>query len=214
MKLEGIIFDIDGTLTSTNELIFATFNHVAEKYLNRKYSKEEIISLFGPTEDYILKNWMGDNYADARKDYYNFYSSNHEEMAGIFPGLKELIQSIKSKQVPLAIYTGKGRDSTEITLEKIGVKDYFDLIISGDDVKIHKPSPEGIERFVEMFNLNKENVLMIGDAPADVQASRSAGVKCASVLWDSYARDEVAKMGADYIFETVEELKKFMEERL
>ncbi len=211
MKISGIIFDIDGTLTSTNELIFATFNHVAEKYLNRKYTNEEIIELFGPTEDYILKNWMGDNYEAARKDYYEFYMNNHEAMADIYPGLKDLIQFIKSKKLPLAIYTGKGRISSEITLEKIGVKEYFDLIISGDDVKIHKPSPEGIERFVVMFGLNKEEVLMIGDAPADVHAARSAGVKCASVLWDSYARDVVEKLGADFMFDSVDELRKFIE---
>jgi len=52
-KFEGIIFDIDGTLTSTNELIFASFNHVATKYLNKKLTNEEIISLFGPPEDTI-----------------------------------------------------------------------------------------------------------------------------------------------------------------
>jgi len=56
-KFEGIIFDIDGTLTSTNELIFASFNHVASKYLNKKLTNEEIISLFGPPEDTILKGW-------------------------------------------------------------------------------------------------------------------------------------------------------------
>ena len=61
-KFDGIIFDIDGTLTSTNDLIFATFNYVAEKYLKRSYSPKEITALFGPTEEVILEEMMRDDF--------------------------------------------------------------------------------------------------------------------------------------------------------
>ena len=209
-KFEGFIFDIDGTITSTNELIFATFNFVAEKYLNKKFSNEEIIALFGPTEDYILKEMMKDKYEEAKLDYYHFYDSKHEEMADIFPGIDDLLKLIKDKNYPIGIYTGKGRKSSEITLRKLGIFDYFDLIMTGDDVKEHKPSPEGINKFIEKFSLERNKVLMIGDAPADVIASKEAGVKCASVLWESYAKDEVVKMDSDYKFDTVDDLYNFI----
>ena len=213
-NFEGIIFDIDGTLTSTNELIFATFRHVTEKYLNKRVTDEEIISLFGPTEEAILKEWMNDDYEDARKDYLAFYEAKHHLMADVYPRIIEALKFIKSKKIPLSIYTGKGRDSSIITLQKIGVFDLFDMIVTGDDVADHKPSPEGIDRFVEKFKLNREKVLMIGDAPADILAARSAGVKIASVVWDSYAKEKVLEMKSDYVFETVDELMKFLEENL
>lgn len=211
---EGIIFDIDGTLTSTNELIFATFRHVVEKHLNKKVTDQEIIALFGPTEDVILKEWINENYQEARKDYYHFYETQHHLMADVYPGIIEALKFIKSKKIPLSIYTGKGRDSSVITLQKIGVFDLFDLIVTGDDVADHKPSPEGIDQFVEKFKLNREKVLMIGDAPADILAARSAGVKIASVVWDSYAKEKVLEMKSDYVFETVDELMKFLKENL
>ncbi len=215
MKIfEGIIFDIDGTLTSTNELIFATFKHVTEKYLNKIVTNEEIISLFGPTEDVILKEWMKEDYEDARKDYLAFYEAKHHVMADVYPGIKEALLYIKSKNIPLSIYTGKGRGSTDITLKKIGVYDIFDLIVTGDDIEDHKPSPEGIDLFVQKFNLNRDKVLMIGDAPADVIAARNAGVKIASVVWDSYAKEKILEMNSDYLFETVDELMKFLKENL
>jgi HAD superfamily hydrolase (TIGR01509 family) len=213
MKLyDAFIFDIDGTLTSTNELIFATFNHVTEKYLNKSYSPNEIISFFGPTEDVILKNWMGNRYDDARRDYYKFYADNHDAMAHIFPGILDIVGMIKKEGLPLAIFTGKGRKSSEITLSKIGLLDYFDMIISGDDVVNHKPDPEGINKFLSGFKLNPDRVLMIGDAPADVIAARHAGIKCASVLWDSYAKEEVLKLKSDYVFHSIEELREFLDE--
>ena len=208
-KFAGIIFDIDGTLTSTNELIFATFNHIAEKYLNKHFTDQEITKMFGPTEDVILKQWCPDNYEEARKDYYDFYEKNHS-MADLYPGIIEILDILKKKNILLSIYTGKGRDASIITLKKLKIYDYFDLIITGDEVKEHKPSPEGITLFLEEFNLPKVKVLMVGDAPSDIRASRTAGVKIASVIWDSYSKDEVLKLNPDYLFNSVAELKEFL----
>jgi len=212
-KYDGVIFDIDGTLTSTNELIFSTFNHITQKYLNKTMTDEEIIALFGPTEDKIIEDLFGERAEEVKKEYYSFYTNNHA-MADIYPGIKELLKFIKEKKVLLSIYTGKGREASVITLKKLKIYDYFDLIITGSDVKVHKPSPEGIEIFLEKYSLDKQRVLMVGDAPADIKAARAAGVEIASVLWDSYAHDKVLKMKSDYLFRTVEELKKFFEEVL
>ena len=208
-QFKGIIFDVDGTLTSTNDLIFASFNFITEKYLGKSYSPKEIVSWFGPTEDVILKDFCGENYEKAREEYYRFYSDNHY-MADIYPGMKEILDGLKSQGVLLSIYTGKGREAAAITLRKLGIYDYFDLIITGDEVKEHKPSPEGIEVFLEKFNLEKNDVLMIGDSPSDIKAAAAAGVKVASVLWDSLAKDHVLKMKSDYVFNTVAELKEFL----
>lgn len=211
---DGIIFDVDGTLAETHELIFASFNHVAEKYLSKRLTNEEIVALFGPTEDVILKEWMKNDYESARKDYFDFYESKHAEMAEIFPGLIEAIRYIKEKKIPLGIFTGKGRDSATITLKSIGLYDQFDLILSGDDVEEHKPSPEGINRFIEKFNLRPDRVLMVGDAIHDVMASESAGVKCALVLWDEYSRNRCKECKTDYRFYSVEEFVDFIKHSL
>lgn len=209
-NFDGFVFDVDGTLVSSNELIFATFNHIAEKHLSRSYSNSEIIGFFGPPEDVILKDLLKDKYDSARDDYYNYYRENHKQMADIFPGMIEILNAIKRENIPLAIYTGKGRRSAIITLEAIGILDYFDLIVSGDDVKEHKPSPEGIEIFINKFGLKRERVLMIGDAPADIIAARSAGVKSAAVLWDCYAPDSVKALNGDYYVNSVAELKELI----
>ena len=215
MKLfDGIIFDVDGTLAETHELIFASFNHVAEKYLNKHLTNEEIVALFGPTEDVILKEWMKDDYESARKDYYDFYESNHPKMAEIFPGLREAVNYIKEQKIPLGIFTGKGRDSANITLKSIGLFDQFDMILSGDDVEEHKPSPEGINNLLGSYNLRPERVLMIGDAIHDVMASESAGVKCALVLWDDYSRNRCKECRPDYRFYSVEEFITFIKQSL
>lgn len=208
-RFQGIIFDIDGTLTSTNQLIFDTFNHVAKKYLNKTYTDKEIIAMFGPPEDVILKQLFSENLDASTEDYYDYYKRHHS-IAVVYPGIKELIQDIKKHSSLLAIYTGKGRRSSMITLQEIGVVEYFDMIVTGDDVDEHKPSPEGILKFVDKFNLPKDKVLMIGDAVSDVKAARKAGVDYASVLWDSYGAEQVKQINSEKIFHSVEELRAYI----
>jgi len=208
-RFTGIIFDVDGTLTFTNQLIFDSFNHITNKYLNKTFSDDEIIQLFGPTEDVILKQLCKNEYDNARRDYYKYYKDNHS-IAQLYNGIKDLIVDIHSIGIKLSIFTGKGRTSALITLDETDLTKYFDLIISGDDVKKHKPDPEGIIRFIQMYNLKPQNVLMIGDAPSDIIAANNAGVEIASVVWDSYAEDEVKKLNSKNVFHSVDELRNFI----
>ena len=209
---DGFIFDIDGTLTSTNQLIYDSFNFIANKYLNRIFTDEEIHSLFGPTEDVILKKWCGENFEEVKEEYYNFYSDNHH-IAYAHDGMIEILDYLKGEGYPLGIFTGKGRRAALITLQKINAEKYFDLIVTGDDVENHKPHAEGILKFIDQFNLKTDKVLMIGDSVGDVKASKDAGVKIASVLWDSHNEEKVKSMNSDYYFNSVKELKKFLTNR-
>ena len=206
---DGFIFDVDGTLTSTNQLIFDSFNFIAKKYLNKTFSDEEIVAMFGPTEDVILKQWCGDKFEEAKVWYYKYYSENHWK-AKLYPGIKEILDYLKNKKFPLGIFTGKGREATMITLKKLKVDHYFNPIVTGDDVANHKPSAEGILKFVNHFKLKNERVLMIGDSVSDVKASKEAGIKVASALWDSYAHEKVKTLQSDYYFYSVKELKEFL----
>lgn len=208
-RFKAVIFDIDGTLTFTNQLIFDSFNHIAEKYLNKRFSNEEIIALFGPTEDVILKQMFPDKFEEVRKDYYEYYHRNHE-IAQLYDGIKELLIDLKKAGMILGIFTGKGRTSSLITLNFLGIRDLFDMIVTGDDVVNHKPSPEGIIKFIRTFNFKAEEVLMIGDAPSDIKAAREAGVHIASVVWDSYSADKVRELNKENIFDTVDQLRKYI----
>ncbi len=205
----GIIFDVDGTLTFTNQLIFDSFNHITEKYLGKSFSNDEIIALFGPTEDVILKQMCNEEYENARKDYYEYYKKNHH-IATLYEGIKDLITDINRAGILLSIFTGKGRTSALITLDEYGLTDYFDMIVSGDDVENHKPSPEGIIKFLQKHCLKPKDVLMIGDSPSDIFAARECGVEIASVVWDSYAEDEVRKLNSKNVFCSVDELHNYI----
>ncbi len=208
-NFDCVIFDVDGTLVSSLKLILDSMNHIARKYLNKTFSDKEILDLFGPTEEAIIKKLYNERFEEAEKDYFNFYSDNHSEV-DIFNGMKEIIQELKDRNVKLAVFTGKGKRSTEITLEKSGYNNLFEILITGDDVKECKPSGEGIIKILDYFDVSKDKTLMIGDSSHDVIAAQDAGVKIASVLWDSFSLEEIIKLKPDYLFKNLDELKIFL----
>jgi len=207
---KGIIFDIDGTLTSTNELIYASFNHILQKYEGITYSDEQIIALFGPTEEQILVRWYPDKAKEVVEEYFDFYKNELPEMASAYDGIHNLLEIISKKNIPLGIFTGKGRRAAELTLEGLGLRDYFTYFASGDDVENHKPAADGIVNYLKTYNFQPHEVLMIGDAPADIKAARSAGTPVASVVWDSYAKDEVLKLNSELVFYSVAGLQEYL----
>jgi len=210
-RVSCIIFDLDGTLTQTNELIFATFNHVAEKYIGKVFTPEEITGMFGPPEQVAIERLVGKERIDAAlDDFYSFYESRHPQMARMYDGVSNVLKFCRQQGLILAVFTGKGKQSTLISLDMFGIQKYFDIIITGNDVENHKPSGDGIKRVMKQFDLQPEQVLMVGDAVADVKAAQEAGVKIAAVLWDSYGKGQVMQMNVDYLFHSVGEFHRWL----
>ncbi|MGA9117707.1 MAG: HAD-IA family hydrolase [Bacteroidota bacterium] len=198
---------MDGTLTRTNELIFASFNHVAGKYLGRTLPPHEIVSLFGPPEEGGLRRLLGrTEVGDAMEDLCAFYRREHGALAGLHPFIRESLEFLTGRGVRLAVFTGKGRRTASITLEELGIRGYFPLVVSGDDVSRHKPHHEGIQRVLAAFGCGPRETLMVGDSTGDVRAARSAGLRVGAALWDSLQQEEMLASGADYYFHTGEEM--------
>ena len=210
-SLKCVIFDMDGTLTQTHRLIFDAFNYIAMKYQGKKYLEAEITAMFGPPEEgALLRVVPPENIDRVLKEYLEFYDTHHNELAQLYPGIPEVLQFLKSRGIHLAVFTGKGIHTTSITLKKFDLEQYFDMVVTGNDVVNHKPSSEGIRKIMDHFGLQPDEVLMVGDAVGDIKAAHEAGVKVAAVLWYSFAKETILKMKTDYVFHDVAELMEWL----
>ena len=206
-RLACVIFDIDGTLARSNDLIFASFNHVAGKYLGKELARSEIIALFGPPEEGGLKKILDHREVDeAMEDLCTFYEQQHEGAVSLHPGMLEVLTFLAGRQVPLAVFTGKGRRTATFTLDRLGILPYFDVVVSGSDVQRHKPDPEGISLIIDRYGTPAEQTLMVGDSLSDIKAAQAAGVPIASVLWDCLDRQSVVDANPDFRFDHPQEL--------
>lgn len=206
-----IIFDLDGTISQTNELIFASFNYIAQKYVGKVFTPQEIAAMFGPPEEVAVEKLVGRQRVDeAMDDLLKFYDGHHPAMAEVHEGIREVLEFLKKKGIVLALFTGKGKHTALITLRHLGLTNYFDMIVTGHDVKEHKPSAEGIQKIIKTFGLDANCVLMVGDSIADVKAAHEAGVKIAAVLWDSLSKEQMLEMETDWVFHSVDEFSKWI----
>jgi HAD superfamily hydrolase (TIGR01549 family) len=210
--VDGVLFDIDGTLTRTNDLIFATFNYITARHCGRTYEPRDIVALFGPPEEGAIAKIVGTERLDQVMDELcAYYREHHHSMAALHEGMDGVLAYLKSRGIPLGVFTGKGRRTAMITLEALGIAQSFAMIVSGNDVVRHKPDPEGIRKFLDAFGLEPHRVLMVGDTLGDVTASRAAGVTPVAVLWDSYDSERVLQASPDYVFHAVGDFRAWLE---
>jgi HAD superfamily hydrolase (TIGR01509 family) len=186
-RLSCAIFDVDGTLTSTNALIFAAFNHLLRKHLGYEMPPEKIVSFFGPPEEGVVEKVFGAAHAaDIMDEYLVYYREHHASLAHLHEGMDDALRLLKEHGAKLAVFTGKGRRTASATLEACGIAHYFDMVVTGTDVSRYKPDPDGIFRILSALNVPAGETVMVGDSMVDLRASRAAGVTMAAVLWDSY----------------------------
>jgi pyrophosphatase PpaX len=210
-RISCIIFDLDGTLSQTNELIYATFNHVSKKYIDKVFTPQEIVAMFGPPEEVAIENLVGkDNVDDAMDEFCEYYGEHHPRLAAAYEGVPDLLQFLKERGILLALFTGKGKRTALITLKELRITQFFDLIVTGNDVVNHKPSADGIRKVLKTFHLQPDEVLMVGDSVSDIKAAHEAGVPVAAVLWDSYGKEKVMEMNADVQFHNVQEFSSWI----
>ena len=202
---------MDGTLTQTNQLIYDSFNYVAQKYAGRTYTIPEITAMFGPPEEEALLAIVRSEQINiVMEDYLSFYRTHHSLLARIYPGIENILCSIKKRGTMLALFTGKGTHTATITLQEFCIEKYFDYVVTGNDVIKHKPSSEGLCKIMEHFALQPDELLMVGDAVSDVKAAHEAGVKIAAVVWDSYAKEKVLQMKTDFVFNDTKEFQAWL----
>jgi pyrophosphatase PpaX len=203
-RLSCVIFDVDGTLTSTNELIFAAFNHLTRTHLGYESSPRDIVKLFGPPEEGAIEKVFGPSRTPAMMDELcTFYRDHHASLARLHEGMEDALRILNDHGIRMAVFTGKGRRTAAITLGVLGIAHYFDKVVTGNDVSRYKPDAEGIRQILSAFGVTAGETVMVGDSMADVRASRDAGVVMAAVLWDSYDRERVLDARTELVFHTV-----------
>ena len=182
MRLDGMIFDLDGTLTDTFRVCFIAFREALQPFTGRSFTDEEIMARFGPSEEGMLRRWVPDRWEECLRLYLTAYEREHRRIARTFPGIETALGLLRERGMPLAVVTGKGPPSAAISLAQLGLAPYFDCIETG--------SPEGgvktrcIERVLTRWGIAPGRVAYLGDVASDIEASRAVGVIPLAAAWE------------------------------
>jgi len=213
-KVKAVIFDLDGTLGNTVPLCVEAFRRSIEPLIDRAISDEEIIATFGPSEEGTIMQLAPNNYEKGISDYLHYYELLHNMCPKPFDGIVDLLNSLKESQIRLAMVTGKGEHSTNITLKKFELTGFFERIETGHQLGPRKA--EGIEAVADLFcNIDKREIVYVGDAPGDILSCRKAGVPVVSVTWaNTVAPAELIQLMPDQLFHTVSDFSSWISSKI
>lgn len=204
-----VIFDLDGTLADTHQLIFDSFNFVMKKYKSVELTPQEIMSYFGPPEDVCIRNMMGtDHFEDAWHDYLDYYEKHLDETT-VFSGISELLNNLKASKILLGIFTGKGKETTESTLKFHGILNLFDIVVTGSGVRNHKPHPEGVELALRKLKVRPQNAIVVGDSIADYKAATSSSTQFIAAMYDTLPKNHFENFDCERV-RSVQELSDLL----
>ena len=191
MKKPGIIFDCDGTLVNSLANAMISFNYALDKVGEAPRPPEVIKKYFGASADRILLNVLGDE-AKAMKAF-EFYLDRQSELAlttELHDGIRELLDLLEEKDIPIAIVTGRHERDLDLVLKPHRLADYFITLVADNHLPHSKPAPDGILLAAERMGLEPAQTFYVGDSIVDVQAAHAAGSVSVAALWDSLAKPE------------------------
>ena len=179
-----ILFDFDGTLVNTNDVILASWQHTYRHYLGHEMPVDHITSCFGEPLLLTMKRaYPGVNPQESADVYRQFQLENADKLVTIFPGIKELLADLKAAGYVLGIVTSRTRESALRYMDMFGITSYFSDLVTCDDTTVHKPNPEPILLAMSKLGASAEESIMIGDSPFDIKCANNAGVDSVMVNW-------------------------------
>lgn len=208
-RISNVLFDLDGTVLDTNELIIASFLHALKGNVPADFNREHIIPSMGMPLATQIQQFAGrEQVEDLVAAYREINLKLHDDYVKIFPGVAETFAKLQAAGIKIGIVTTKIRLTTERGLRFVGLYDYVTAgaIITMDDIVHPKPHPEPVQLALRALNATPESALMVGDSTVDILAAEAAGVASVGVAWSLKGEAALRKSGARHIIHDMREL--------
>ncbi len=224
-KYKGIIFDMDGVIFNISEAIEKAVDDSVEKYemnVNTDEIMEELAHLIEEIQNYPIPKILLNSYDLLQVRFleglsyfkklriaiflFNQFNKYKDAESSIYTGIDELISKIYDKKLKLAILTNNKSQYAEEVLEKFNLNKFFSTIIGFNEVSEVKPSPEGIIKILDKWNIKPSEAIFIGDMTTDIEAGKSANVKMICVASGLAKKETLQEHNPDILVDNTEEL--------
>lgn len=184
-KYETYLFDADGTLFDTADLVCHCFQYVAQKYCSTSLTRDAILSGYGlPLKGQLLRQLGDDLDIDVvLNDFIDYQMHILEDNVQPFPGVVATLETLRKNGKKLAIVTSRKRYSTGRILEITDTAKYFDAIVNPEDTTLHKPDAAPVLLALSRLDAGKSNAVFAGDAQYDISSGNAAGIDTVFVNW-------------------------------
>jgi len=205
--LSAVLFDFDGTLVDTTEMIHQGMRHAASTVLGRDdIPRETLLANVGqplPRQMEIIDYEKSELLLEA---YRQHHEENHDALIREFPGVEVSLSRLRSAGIKVAVVTSKRQISVDMALKNFpDLRNVVDRFVTMEDTTEHKPHPEPLLRGLELLGgVPKGEAAYVGDSPFDVEAARAAGLTSVAVSWGAFSEDTLREAEPDYLVEDID----------
>lgn len=206
----AVVFDLDGTIVDSVELIIVSFQHAIRGVLGREASREESIANVGRPLMEQMVMLSPEHAAELVAVYREFNHREHDRMLTLYDGIPNLLHTLQVGGVKLGLVTSKSRYTTQMAFDLTGIESYFDAAICADESPRNKPSPDPILLCLERLGVPPAEAAYVGDSPSDIQAALAAEVHAIGVTWGVFSEEALVAEKPDTLVHTILELAKVL----
>jgi pyrophosphatase PpaX len=195
---DPVVFDLDGTVVDTVELIVESFRYATSTVLGEVLPDEFILAGVGRPLRAQMERLSTEHARELYDVYREYNHRRHDELIRGYDGIEEVLDALKAAGRRTGIVTSKSRDTTGMAFRAVGLEERFDVVVTATDTSEHKPSPVPLQLCLQRLGATAAGSIYVGDSPFDVQAGAAAGMTTAAVAWGVFGRDALLAAGPDF----------------
>jgi pyrophosphatase PpaX len=209
--IKAILFDLDGTLIDTNELIVECFQYALKEHLDLEVSREDVIKTFGEPLIFAMKKYDEENVDQLLDLFRKYQETRHDILAKECEGVTAGIKVLKGAGLKIALVTSKRRPTTERGLNLIDIYRYMDAVVTFEDTESHKPTGGPALKACELMGVRPGETIMVGDSHNDILCGKDAGCYTCLVSYTALPLEEMMSYDPDFIIDSLSELVEICE---
>lgn len=205
-----VLFDLDGTLIDTIELIVAAAMYAFAGRSGPAPSEAEIRHTIGRPLTTQFGPWLLDDDDLPRLigRYREYQLEHHDRLTTVYEGIPDAVATLHAAGCVMGIVTSKIGFMAERALVHVGLRDYMRVLIAADSTTKHKPDPEPVLVAMSQLGVHPGTTVFVGDSPYDMMAGVAAGVRSIGVSWGAFSAEALRTTGASEVLDHPAELAR------
>jgi pyrophosphatase PpaX len=208
--LAAVLFDLDGSLIDSIELIVRSYEHTLATHDKKTVARDDILAGLGTPLWTCLRRYTSDEgeLAAMIATYRAWNRAHHDELVRPFEGMRAALDALASRGLALGVVTSKAREAAWRGLEHCGLAACFEVLVGADDVERHKPDPTPVLAGCERVGVEPAAAAYVGDAVHDMVAARAAGTRAIGAGWGPFEAAVLVEAGAHVVLARPTELAR------
>lgn len=208
--LECVLFDLDGTLIDTIELIRESMRYATATVLGEALPDDVLMRNVGVPLITQMREFSEEHAEVLLTTYREHNHRVHDSMVREYPGIEAALERFSAAGLRMGIVTSKSRAVAMMGIDRFSLMRFFEVLVACDDVPVHKPEPYPLLHAATQLGVDITRCAYVGDSPHDMSASVAAGSVSIAALWGGFTRERVLEPGPEYAAESIADVEAIL----